>query len=434
LPLTFRLYHKKRGHRRTGSRTLGSAGEAAFFGFFFVMGCAFLAIILFTLVIPEWRVNHEFLPNTCTVQDKRIVEKEDEDGVYRAEIQITHVVDGKPYPDIWTYSVENLSSVYSSGKEDKQEILDRFQIGTHVPCWYDPTDPDRVVLVRGYLWWIYLVTSVPMIFIIVGAGGMIYTILHWGKSAEHCAAISRRVQERDLLGGGLRNETEYPNVPTGEDITSSPGTKLRYRLPIETSPGWALVGMLAACLFWNGIVGTMVFFAVRSFIAGKPEWMLTFFCVPFVGVGLFLIYCFFRQLLVTTGIGPTLLEISDHPLRPGERYRLFLSQPGRLNVNCLKLSLVCEEEATYRQGTDTRTETQTVFCRELYRRENFEIPQGIPLEVEPELLVPEGVMHSFKSAHNRIQWTLVVEGDVAGWPDFKRAFPVIILPGERGDA
>ena len=28
-------------------------------------------------------------------------------------------------------------------------------------------------------------------------------------------------------------------------------------------------------------------------------------------------------------------------------------------------------------------------------------------------------MHSFKSAHNRINWTLLVEGDIAGWPDFR---------------
>ena len=143
-----------------------------------------------------------------------------------------------------------------------------------MPCWYDPLDPERVVLVRGYSWWIYLVATVPVIFIFVGAGGIIYTLLHWGKSAEHRAAITQRVQDRDLLGGNGRGENEYPNVPERQDITSSPGTKLRYRLPIETSPGWALIGTLLACLFWNGIVGTMVFFAVRSHLAGKPEWLL----------------------------------------------------------------------------------------------------------------------------------------------------------------
>jgi hypothetical protein len=429
---TFRLYQKKRGHRRTGSRTLGSVGEALFFGFFFAMGSIFLGIILSTLVIPEWRVNHVFLPNTCKVLGKRLAEA---DGpTYRAEIQIEHVVGGMPYPDIWAYSVENLSNVYSAGREDKQAILDRFVVGTEVPCWYDPANPERVVLVRGYSWWFYLVLTVPLTFIFVGAGGMIYTLLRWGRSAEHRAAIAQRMQDRDLLGGNGRGENEYPYVPAGEDITSSPGTKLKYRLPVATSPGWAVVGMLLACLCWNGIVGVMVFFAVGSFMAGKPEWFLALFCIPFVGIGLYLIYGFFRRLLVTTGIGPTLLEISEHPLHPGEEYRVFLSQTGRLSVKRLTLSLVCEEEATYRQGTDTRTESQQIFLQELFHREDFEIPPAIPFEMEIPLCIPPGAMHSFKSAHNRVQWTLLVDGDVAGWPDFARAFPIIIFPAAEGGA
>jgi hypothetical protein len=433
LPLNFRLYNKKRGHRRTGSQTLGSIGEALFFTAFFVMGCGFLALVLYNLVIPEWRVNHEFLPATCTVRGKNIAESAGENGpAYRAEIKIDYQVDGVSYKDIWAYSIENLSDVYSSGKEDKQAVLDRFKIGADVPCWYDPGDPKRVVLVRGYIWWIYLLASVPVIFIFVGAGGIIYTLLHWGKSAEHRAAITQRVQDRDLLGGTDRGKSQYPNVPERQDITNSPGTKLRYRLPIETSPGWALIGTLLACLCWNSLVGVMVFMALRGHLAGKPEWFLTFLCIPLVGIGLFLIYGFFRQLLLTTGIGPTLLELSDHPLHPGGEYRIFLSQTGRLSVKCLVLSLVCEEESTFRQGTDTRTESQKVFRRELFRREDFEIPPATPFEVQFDLRIPGSAMHSFKSAHNRINWTLVVEGDVTSWPKFERAFPILIYPNAGG--
>jgi hypothetical protein len=408
-------------------------GEAVFYSFFLLLGSGFLGLILYNLVIPEWRVNHEFLPAVCTVLRKNIAEKEGENGTtYLAEIEVEYHVGGNAYRH-WTYSIDNLSDVYSSGKDDKQAILDRFAIGAEVPCWYDPANPDQVVLVRGLSWWIYLMATVPIIFIFVGAGGIIYTILHWGKSVEHRAAIAQRVQDRDLLGNG-RGENAFPNVPKRLDITNSPGTKLRYRLPIETSPGWALVGSLVACLAWNGIVGTMVAFAVRSHLAGKPEWFLTFFCIPFIAIGLFLIYGFFRQLLVTTGIGPTLVELSDHPLHPRGEYQLFLSQTGRLSVKCLTLSLICEEEATYRQGTDTRTESSKVFQQEILRRENFEIPPAIPFEIQVELRIPESAMHSFASAHNRIGWTLVVNGDVEGWPNFERSFPVILFPGTGDEA
>ena len=52
----------------------------------------------------------------------------------------------------------------------------------------------------------------------------------------------------------------------------------------------------------------------------------------------------------------------------------------------------------------------------------------MPFECDIDLNVPEGAMHSFAADHNEIAWTLVVEGDVAGWPEYRRAFPVIIRP------
>ena len=172
----------------------------------------------------------------------------------------------------------------------------------------------------------------------------------------------------------------------------------------------------------------MVYFAVRGHLTGKPDWILTILTVPFVLGGLLLIVYFLRQLLVTAGIGPTLLEISDHPLHPGGEYQLFLSQSGNLTINNLTVSLVCQEKATYRQGTNTRTELRPVYRQDLFRRDNFEIPPGLPFETNCPLKVPAGAMHSFKSGHNAIDWTLVVEGNVANWPDFKRAFSVVVFP------
>ncbi|NJO14086.1 MAG: hypothetical protein HC870_02780, partial [Rhizobiales bacterium] len=68
-----------------------------------------------------------------------------------------------------------------------------------------------------------------------------------------------------------------------------------------------------------------------------------------------MIYYCSKQFLIATGIGPTLVEISDYPFYPGRVYRLFLSQGGRLTINSLEVLLVCDEKATYQQGTNTRT-------------------------------------------------------------------------------
>jgi hypothetical protein len=431
LARTFRWYQKKRGNRRTGSRILGGVGEALFFTFFLLIGGIVLTVMISTLVIPEWQVNHEYVEHTCTVIGKRLAEEEGKGGIlYKPEFQIKYDVNGKSYTR-WTYTISN---VFSSEKDNQQAILTKFSLGDTVACWFNPVDPGQVVLERGYSWWVYLVLFMPVAFIIIGAGGLIYSLLHWGKSAERRAAITQRVQERDLFGTNGATEHEYPNVPQRTDITNSPGTKLLYRLPIDTSPGWAIFGTLLVCIIWNGIVSVMVYFAVRGYLSGKPVWILTIFLIPFVLGGLFLIVYFFRQLLVTAGIGPTLLEIANHPLYPGEEYQIFLSQSGSLAINRLSLSLVCQEKATYRQGTNTRTELRQVYRQELFHRDNFEIPPGMPFETNCLLTVPAGAMHSFKSGHNAIDWTLVVEGDIVKWPDFKRAFSVIFFPANKRTA
>ncbi len=274
--------------------------------------------MFYTFVVPEWRVNHEFIETNCKILNKRIDEKES--PLYAPEINIEYKADGL----ITTLA----RKTYYNNRKDAQAVLDRFDLysaesDNRYPCWYDPTDLYAVVLERGYHWWIWLAFTVPASFIVIGAGGLIHAFLNWGRSAERRSVLARGIQEGDFFGSGGKT---FPFVPEGADITNSPGTHLRFRLPIAVSPGWALFGALAFCILWNGIVTVFVVMDVRGFLAGRPDWFLTIFLVPFMAVGIVSIVIFVRQLLVTTGVGPTRLEISDHPLFPGGVYRLYLSQ------------------------------------------------------------------------------------------------------------
>ena len=58
----------------------------------------------------------------------------------------------------------------------------------------------------------WLVFTVPLPFIVIGAGGLIYTVFRWGKSAERRAASARRTAERDLFGGAAA-KTNIPLFP-----------------------------------------------------------------------------------------------------------------------------------------------------------------------------------------------------------------------------
>lgn len=432
----FRFYEKKRGNRRTGSKTLGSAGEALFFAIFLLVGCVGVVVLFATLVIPEWRTNHEFVRDKCLVRETRLAEKEGEDGIlYRPEVKIEYQIKGQTYR-VWAYDTWTLDpdSGFSADKEEQLALLKRFTPDPkrEYDCWYDPAEPSRAVLVRGSHGWIWLTFIVPICFILIGGGGLVYTAFTWGTSAERRAALVKRAAELTPFDTNDRAKSKFPNVPDSTKITDSPGTKLTYRLPVAIASIWGLLASLIAGVLWNSIVAMFALVAVNNHLQGTPDWFLTLFTIPFVLIGIGLIVFFVRQLLIATGIGPTLVEISDHPLYPGECYRLFVQQVGRLRMKSLQVLLVCEEEATYRHGTDTRTETRRVYEQMLFEQARFDVQHRVPFETLCDVELPAGAMHSFKSDHNEVNWKILVKGNVSRWPDFERSFPVIVYPSRNG--
>jgi hypothetical protein len=425
------MFGKKRGHRRTGSKTLGSAGEALFFAFLLAMGTAFLVVLLTKWVVPEWRANHEFIEKPAVVLETRIAEDSDTDGkpVFRPEAKIRYQIDDRVY-EPWTYDI---ARAWLSSRDDAQAMLDRIEVGREYFCWYDPLNPTQAVLVRGYSWWFWLLLLIPAGFIFIGSIGLGFSLWHWGKSTEHRAARGQ-LGKLDLFEEIDATAKDFPTVPPDGDLTNSPGTHLKYRLPIFTSQGWKLLAATVACIFWNGIVAMLIVVAIHRHWRGEADWWLDLFVLPFMIVGGFLIYYFVRALLIATGVGPTLIEISDHPLWPGKTYELYFEQSGHLSINSFKVTLECEEISTYRQGTDARTDRRTVYRQELFHTEHFEILPGEPFKTRCEVSLPANVMHSFKADHNEVQWKLVICGQPEGWPVFDRHFPVVVYPAAESFA
>ena len=82
------------------------------------------------------------------------------------------------------------------------------------------------------------------------------------------------------------------------------------------------------------------------------------------------------------------------------------------------------EQATYRRGTKTHTDTSTFFEMELYRTGNaLDVASG-----EVGFVLPEDTMHSFEAQNNKIVWSLDLHGDIARWPDVKESFEIFVLP------
>ena len=221
----FRYFGKKRGHRRTGSPALAGVVEAVFSGVFVLLGCGGLVWMLSNYVVPEWRANHEFVETTCRVVGKQIGEKDFGEGpLYRPEIKIQYEVGGDTYKDLhydihrhnWPHEDRR---TYSSSREDAQAALGRFELYSanqkSYPCWYDPANPSVAVLVRDYGLVGWLVFTVPISFIIIGSGGLVHVLLHWGKSAERRVADGPAGRPAEFVCGRRRRPASVSHGPVG---------------------------------------------------------------------------------------------------------------------------------------------------------------------------------------------------------------------------
>jgi hypothetical protein len=281
-------------------------------------------------------------------------------------------------------------------------------------------------------YWLVLVLSAALI--VVGLGGLSLVFWQLVASRERRAVIAKRASDIELFDESAKELPEFPAVPSDAELRNSPGTTLAYRLPIATSSGWKLFALTTVCLAWNGVVILFVVLEVRRHWSGDHDWLTTLMVALFAAAGTWLMVYTIRAFWKASRIGPTRVEISDHPLVPGEEYQLFLSQSGRLSVEKLEMLLVCEEEATFRQGTDTVTSSQTVRVHPLFEKQHFEIDPREPFEVRCSFSVPAGAMHSFRADHNTIKWKLVIRNKATRQRDFERSYPVVIVPAAQGES
>lgn len=290
-------------------------------------------------------------------------------------------------------------------------------------------------------WGLFISVLVLGVLITTGAVGAIYSALLTATSAERRAAIAQRANSRDLLADLQAECQEYPAIPNDANWKISPGVRLAYRLPSEATTGFRLAVSAVFTLLWNAAVIVLAVIEfnldarasgreIREFLS-QPWINLTgVVLVTFAGIGGFLIYRLIRQLVAAEAMGPTHVELSSQPLHPGGRYRALLTQHGHLQIKSLEMWLVCDEEVSFSEGTDTRSETRRVYECSVFREENITILPSEPFHYETTLDVPADAMHSFVTNHNSITWKLIVQAESKKWPKINRVFQLVMHPIE----
>ena len=280
---------------------------------------------------------------------------------------------------------------------------------------------------HGWLAWAAVVIPIAPI----GYGVTDLVVLIWRNLAttERRAAVVQRATDWEFPGlGPQASRPTLPTVPPIDAVVDSAGVRLTYRLPSDAASHQLSLALAVVCVVWNVLAIGFGIRVIEQHLSGPPNWLLTWMMVPLALAGMWTIYALVRQLLLTKGTGTTLVEISEHPLYPGRKYEAFLSQTGRLRVRWFQVQLVCEERATYQQGTDTRTASALVYRQTVLSERKFEIPPGGAFETHFTVDVPATAMHSFAAAHNAVTWSLMVRGRMARWPEFERRFPLYVYP------
>lgn len=427
---TFRLYGKKLGNRRTGSEFWGQLVAALFLAACYLAGCALLAHSIHERLLPEWRVMAYYRPVDAAVLHARVSEQL-ERGVrlYRPEVLLRFQVDGET---ITSWARYDAAGTPFPRPEEPRAIVAPFAPGTTIRAWYDPLQPARVVIFRGFRWLTGFWLLLPSAFLAVGGGGLALIYLRSGRSREEQALVAQaqqRLSPQEVLGGPRDASSPWPNVPSWRHLCNSPGTKLAWRLPALAANSWRLASLVGVTAAANLIVAAFAFWALRGYLVETPDWRLIAFALAASGLGLGLIgYCA-RTLHLATAWGPTILEISELPLRPGGRYSVYVAQGARGRIRQFRLLLVCEEQAAYRQGTDSRLAAQCVVQQEIVALSAADGSRD-PLASAAELRLPPRAMHSFVAEHNSVQWRLVARGHADGWPALDRTFPLVVAPDE----
>lgn len=227
-----------------------------------------------------------------------------------------------------------------------------------------------------------------------------------------------------LLQQSASTESGLPELPDKNKISRS-----ELQLKPQTTPGKSLFASLAISVFWNGIVSVFLWHVVKEWMAGKQEWFLILFLSPFVLIGLVLIYSVFYAFMQLFN-PKSILTLSNSMVKPGETVTLKWKFAGSAErMDSLKITLEGREEATYSRGTSSYTDKEVFSTVSLFEsRSKSQIRQG-----SVQIKIPLDAMPSFASSHNRIIWTLKVQGEIPKWPDVNDEYPITIYNLERSD-
>lgn len=392
----------------------GGAGCLIAFGACFALFGSIFVVAFF--VLPMWHVieARSWQEVPCTILESHVERAAGKGSTYRVAVRYRYLreMDGAP-PGGYESTRYSFATGSSSGRDSKQAVVDRLPPGLRTTCWVDPHEPSEAVLVRGITsgMWFGLIS---LVFPAVGIAVIVF-------------ALRLRRKERLRQDGqlGLSDEVAtpaatFPADPLGD--TTGP----QVLIPAQTRLTKFLQALLFTA-FWNGVTWFILGFWLipawqRGEAVGFPLILLSVFAL--IGLGMVGVTIHAALAMTNPRIRVT---VNRRSCRPGDTWELSwecLGDARQLQNLCLALEGV--EEATYRRGTTTTTDT-SVFCRlpVAAADDGRTITSG-----RAAITIPDDAVPTFTAPNNKLHWRLIVRGEIPRWPDISDDYAVLILPPE----
>ncbi|HEY8504601.1 MAG TPA: DUF3592 domain-containing protein [Gemmataceae bacterium] len=148
-----------------------------------------LAICL-RYTFAEYRVHFTYQPATAVVQGKRIVPSGSFGDRFAPQLLLVYEVNGRTY-GTWAYDRHYHLGLAPGGSERALAILNEYEYGEEVRCWYDPDDPRRAVVVRPSRWALFAGFGGALLALLAAAGVGAARALRGGREARPEPAPNR---------------------------------------------------------------------------------------------------------------------------------------------------------------------------------------------------------------------------------------------------
>jgi hypothetical protein len=400
---------RKRAATATATRSATSGATSARTGK--VVGVIFCAIFIvvglvvtnFTFLKPyqlQQAAKSWVTADAVVLESTVRAHRGDDSTTYSVYIAYEYRVDGRKYSgDRFRFTGGS-----SSGRDGKARVVRQYPKGHRFQVYIDPEDPWQSVIQRDAGKGLYLML-LPLIFTLVGFAILIPVLkgTTTGRGAKGRARHAARQQGHRAHADSLATVFEPSSGHAGR-----------------------VFGTAIVAIIWNGIISVFVVQVVKGWMQGAKPIGMTLGISIFVAIGLGAIAALIHSIL---RIFNPRIEIQSPPviLGPGVTTGLAFTITGNLQrLQTLTITLIGEEQATYRRGTDTHTDTSEFCALPLYEAHGSRISRRGSLQ----LAIPVDAMHSFESSHNKIIWKVKLHGDIPRWPDVSETYTLNIVPKE----